>query len=229
MDTKVRPLRAGDRAPDFELPAVNGEGTVSLADYRGKSAVFVALFRGLHCPFCRRQLARLSTTQEKLAHEGVATVAIVNTQPERARQYFKYRPTPVVLAADPDVQTHRAFGLPKFDILPDSTDPGQLRWPQNTTMQQLWQVPSLAAAGEVPEARSFLEAAGALNTRDGFEMMPADEESYARHAGVLEGQFLIDASGTIRWSSVEAPDGPGQMGVSPSDEEIIAAARHVLH
>jgi len=228
MSLSDHPLQPGDRAPDFELPAVNRDGTVSLADYRGKSAVFVALFRGLHCPFCRQQLARLSTTQEKLAREGVATVAVVNTQPERARQYFKYRPTSVVLAADPDVQTHRAFGLPEFEILPDSTDPGQLRWPQNTTMQQLGQTPSLAAA-ELPGQPSFLAAAEAMDKRDGFETMPADEESFAKHAGQIDGQFLIDASGTIRWSSIEAPDSPGQIGVSPSDEEIITAARRMLH
>ena len=49
-----RPLGPGDPAPDFTLPAVNREGSVCLAGYRGKGAVLVALFRGLHCPFCRR-------------------------------------------------------------------------------------------------------------------------------------------------------------------------------
>ena len=228
MGTNDQPLHAGDRAPDFELPAVNREGKVSLAEYRGKSPVFVALFRGLHCPFCRRHIARLSTTQEKLAKEGVATLAVVNTQPERARQYFQYRPTPVVLAADPDVQTHRAFGLPQFDVLPDSTDPAQLHWPENTTMQRFAQTSS-TAGGEVPKPMNLMELSDALNARDGFEMTPVDEQMHAEHPSVLCGQFLIDAGGTIRWSFVEAPDGPNQIGVYPSDEEILAAARQALH
>ena len=42
------PLRPGDPAPDFALPAVNREGQVSLADYRGRSPVLIALVRGLH-------------------------------------------------------------------------------------------------------------------------------------------------------------------------------------
>jgi peroxiredoxin len=42
------PLQPGDRAPAFTLPAVNREGTVSLEDYRGRAAVLVGLFRGLH-------------------------------------------------------------------------------------------------------------------------------------------------------------------------------------
>jgi peroxiredoxin len=42
------PLRPGDAAPPFTLPAVNREGQVSLDDYRGRSPVLVCLFRGLH-------------------------------------------------------------------------------------------------------------------------------------------------------------------------------------
>ena len=40
--------RLGDPAPHFVLPAVNREGKVSLDDYRGRSPVLIALFRGLH-------------------------------------------------------------------------------------------------------------------------------------------------------------------------------------
>ena len=84
-----RPLRPGDPAPSVTLPAVNREGQVSLDDYRGHSPVLIALFRGLHCPFCRRQLVQLGTTQEKLKEVGVETMAVVNTPLERARLYFK--------------------------------------------------------------------------------------------------------------------------------------------
>jgi peroxiredoxin len=41
-------LRPGDPAPDFVLSAVNREGQVSLADYRGRSPLLIGLFRGLH-------------------------------------------------------------------------------------------------------------------------------------------------------------------------------------
>ena len=42
------PLRSGDRAPDITLPSATGEGTISLADYRGQRPVLFALFRGLY-------------------------------------------------------------------------------------------------------------------------------------------------------------------------------------
>lgn len=42
-----RPLRPGDPAPRFSLPAVNRNGRISLDDYRGRIPVLVGLFRGL--------------------------------------------------------------------------------------------------------------------------------------------------------------------------------------
>ena len=52
--------RPGDRAPDFVVPAVHEERTISLADYRGRAPLLLGLFRGLYCPFCRRALAQMA-------------------------------------------------------------------------------------------------------------------------------------------------------------------------
>jgi peroxiredoxin len=46
-DERRPPVQPGEPAPDFTLPAANSEGTVSLADYRGRP-LLVALFRGLY-------------------------------------------------------------------------------------------------------------------------------------------------------------------------------------
>ena len=42
-----QPLRPGDAAPDFTLPTVPDEGSVSLADYRGRTPVLVVLSRSV--------------------------------------------------------------------------------------------------------------------------------------------------------------------------------------
>ena len=42
------PVRPGEPAPDFTLASANREGTVSLADYRGRSPVLLAMYRGLY-------------------------------------------------------------------------------------------------------------------------------------------------------------------------------------
>ena len=41
------PAEVGEPASDFTLPALHRQGTISLADYRGKSAVLLAIERGL--------------------------------------------------------------------------------------------------------------------------------------------------------------------------------------
>src|SRR5579862_531958 len=89
----MHPLAPGDPAPYFELPAVAGSDTVSLADYTGRSPLFLALMVSLWCPFCRRQLVRLGAFEDKLKALGVESLAVVATEPENARRYFKFRPT----------------------------------------------------------------------------------------------------------------------------------------
>ena len=107
-----RPVRPGEPAPDFTLPGVNREGIISLADYRGQRPLLLVLLRGLYCGFCRRLLVQLGTTREALRTLGVETLAVVATNLERARFYVRFRPTPVLLASDPDCVTHRAYGVP---------------------------------------------------------------------------------------------------------------------
>jgi peroxiredoxin len=86
-----QPLAPGDPAPDFMLPAVNQDGSVALADYRGKTPVLLAMMRGLYCAFCRRPIAQLGTTRQKLRPLGVDVLAIIAMPAERA---CHWRPTP---------------------------------------------------------------------------------------------------------------------------------------
>jgi peroxiredoxin len=226
MTMPDRPLQPGERAPSFQLPAVNREGVVSLEDYRGKSPVMVGLFKGLHCPFCRRHIARMAKAGEKLADEGIATLAIVATQLERARQYFQYRPTRMELATDPEVQIHRAFGVAEGVILPDTTDPRDLQWPKTTTMAQIMSL-SINPNGQLPEKMHLMAASELLNKQDGFEVTGVDMQMAAAHMTQFNSQFLIDASGVIRWSFVEARNSPDELCSSPGEEEMVAAARAV--
>ena len=113
-----RPVMPGEPAPDFALPAVAGPETVSLADYRGRSPLFLSLMLGLWCPFCRRALVQLGTLEGKLKALGVESLAVVATEPENARLYFKFRPTRLRMASDPELTTHRAFRVPKPEPTP---------------------------------------------------------------------------------------------------------------
>jgi len=213
-------LRPGDSAPQFVLPAVNREGEVSLADYRGRAPVLVGLFRGLHCPFCRRQVVQLSTTRGKLEALGVETLAVVNTPLDRARLYFKYRPVQVLLAADPETATHRAFGLPAGEIIEDAS---QTSWPLRVTLNEL--LSARVNHAELPAPSDPFAANDMLNRRDGFEPTEVDQQIAAAHGTQLAGYFLIDRNGIIRWLFIEAAERADDLTKFPSEEEILAAAR----
>ena len=214
-------LRPGDPAPRLVLPAVNRDGEISLDDYRGRSPVFVGLFRGLHCPFCRRQVVQLSTTQQKLKALGVETLAVVNTPLERARLYFKHRPVQVLLAADPEAATHRSFGLPAGEIVEKES---QSAWPLRVTLGQL-QAARINPTGELPAPLDPFAANDVLNQREGFEPTEVDQQVAAAHGTQLAGYFLIDRNSIIRWLFIEAAERIGDLAKFPGEEAILTAVR----
>ena len=211
----ARPVQVGELAPDFTLPAVQGDGVVSLADYRGKAPVLLSITRGLWCPFCRRHIAHLGTTRQRLEPLGVETLAIVATEPERARLYVRYHPTGVPLAADPELVTHRSYGLPKPPLTPELIQ----------TAQSLRVNPM----GVLPEPVPLMEVNDVVNRLDGFEPTDTDRSDQERQFATgpqLTGQFIVDRAGIVRWANIEcAKEGPAGASKFPSDEELLAAAR----
>jgi peroxiredoxin len=155
-------IRPGEPAPDFTLPAVQRDGTVSLADYRGRSPLLLAFFRGIYCPFCRRQIAKLGLARDKLLAAGVETLAVVASPLERTRLYFRYRPTRVPLAVDPDLVSHRAFGISQYPVTPEILD--SLETVETDVM------------GELPRPLPIRKAFKALQEKDRFDFTDTDKQ-----------------------------------------------------
>ena len=207
-----QPMAPGDPAPDFALPAVAGPETVSLADYRGRSPLFLALMVGLWCPFCRRQLIPLGAIEGKLKALGVESLAVVATEPENARLYFKFRPTRLRLASDPDLSTHRAYRVPRPEPTP-------------ALFQALGEV-RVNPNGELPEALPIADAAKALERLDGYVCTPTDQLDVERQWPQLKAMFMIDRDGIVRWADIECgTEGLAGIGKFPSEDEILGAAR----
>jgi peroxiredoxin len=221
MGEKIRPLQPGEAAPAFALPAANLDGTVSLASLRGRPFLIV-LFRGLHCPFCRRQVVQLAGVQPTLRAAGIETVAVINTPVERARMYFRHRPTPVTLLCDPECRTHRAYGVPRIEFLPDGSSE-RPEWPHRATMAQ-FEAARINPTGELPEPTQPMAANSVLNAKDGFELDEVDRAIFASHGTQFVGHFLVDAAGIIHWAQLEALDGPNGLCTFPTAAQIIAAA-----
>lgn len=199
-------LGPGDRAPDFEIPAADREGLVSLADYREKRPVLLALFRGLYCPFCRRQMTQLAVSAEKLERLGVTTLAVVATAPERARLYFRFRPPRFPVGGDPDLKTHRAYGLQQL--------------PKTPEVGQMVEAAAAEMARDLGISTKPGQASEAIQRFDGFEFVESDLQDAERDQMLTIGQFLVDREGIVRWINMERR--PGDL---PTDEQLASAVR----
>ncbi len=215
-----KPVQPGEQAPNFVLDAITREGKIALDDFRG-NPVLIGLFRGLHCPFCRRHIAAMAQLEGALREKGVESLTVVNTPIERARLYFRYHPLPNLLAAsDPRRASHRAFGLPAIEFTENENE-----WPHKVSFGVARSM-QIELPEELPEPMDPFSASDILNTKDGYEMTEDDERMMATGHGQMVGQFLIDRQGVVRWSFTEyAEDGRYMFGAPTPNEVMSAAAR----
>lgn len=212
------PLQPGDRAPNVVLDAITRDGKIAIDDFRGQKSLLVGLFRGLHCPFCRRHISALAQLAPALRERGVENLTIVNTPTERARLYFRYHPMPALLAAaDPERASHRAFGLPNLEFTENETV-----WPYKVGMDVAMTM--RVTLPELPGPMDPDSAAEFLAKKDGYEMTPADEQMNATGHGQLVGQFLLDREGIVRWTFTEVAEGGRHMFGAPNEQELMSAA-----
>ena len=214
-------LQVGDRAPEFGVPDIAGGPDITLDDYRGRQPFFLGLYRGLHCPFCRRHLAQLDLIRRRLDALGVATIAVVNTPVDRARLYFRNTRTGVRLGADADARIHRAYAVPQIEIVEPATR--NAPWPYQTTIEEFMNH-RINPTGELPAAVNPIESNDVLNAKDGFRMTPEDEQIRERTGTLLVGHFLVDREGVIRWRYLEAEATPADIGRFPTPDQIVTSA-----
>jgi peroxiredoxin len=210
-EDRRQPLLPGDRAPEFTLPAADRDGTVSLAEFRGRAALLLGFFRGIYCPFCRRAIIRMGQACDRLRAEGVEGLAVVATTPENARLYFQLRPPRLPVAADPEFTTHRLYGVPS---------------PRKTDLAEDFRTARVNPTGELPALLPPREASDMLSRLDGHEPTARDRADFARPYLQLLGQFLVDRQGIIRWANIECADGGlAGLGKFPTDDELLTQVR----
>jgi len=208
------PIQTGVAAPDFAVPAVQEDRLISLAEYRGRAPLLLAIFPGLYCPFCRRAITQMAALSQTLKPLGVESLAIVGTELENARLYYKFRPTPLALGADPGLTTHRLYGVPRPEPTPE-------------LIQAVEALP-LNPTGELPAPLPIFAASGALNAIDGFVPTATDQREMESSFTQLKGQFLIDRDGVVQWVNLECGrEGLSGLGKFPTHDELLTAARIV--
>ena len=160
----------------------------------------------------------LDTISQALLEIGTETLAIVTSPVERARLYFRYRPPKMLLASDTRMAVHGAFGLPSYK----ETD-GPMQWPHTVNMGEMEKIRN-NPSGEFAEPVPLPKAGKLMDSMDQFTYEAGDSEEAAATWNQLGGLYLIDPDGIVRWSHVEAADGPASLGVFPNKAEILDAA-----
>jgi peroxiredoxin len=217
-----KPLQPGDRAPNVVLDAITRHGKIAIDDFRGQKPVLVGLFRGLHCPFCRRQIAAMAELTDALQEKGIDSLTVVNTPIERARLYFRYHPLPNLLAAsDPERVSHRAFGLPNIEFTESENE-----WPYKVSMSTMSSM-RIDMPGELPEPMDVMAATEYLDKADGYEFTEDDTRMIATGHGQLVGEFLLDRDGVVRWCFTEVEEGGRNLFGGPAPRDVMSAAANM--
>lgn len=102
--------KVGDAAPEFRLAAAAG-GEIALSDYRGNRSLLLWFSKGLFCPYCRRNMARLSQSYAQFQDCGAEILQISINTIEEARLYFRNYQLPMPYLCDAEREVHSLYGV----------------------------------------------------------------------------------------------------------------------
>jgi peroxiredoxin len=202
------PVAVGRPAPPFRLPSADG-ATVGLRDYHGRKTVMLWFTKGFGCPFCRQQMSQLRRALPALEPFDAAVLLIARTPPARARVYAKRFALPFPYLCDSDGSVRSAYGLyERSNSVSDYV---------KKVVGRLWNgglPPSdFGKSGRLGGAPGLLQSPGEL------VRVLADEDT---------GLFLVDAVGTLRFSSVGAwRSEAGERWQLPSTDEIVGVLKEI--
>lgn len=111
-------LQVGDRAPDFTTTTHDGQ-TISLADFRGKSAVVLFFYPKDGTPICTKEACAFRDSYEKFVEAGAVVIGISSDTNESHRQFARDHRLSFPLISDVDGSMRRLFTVPSnLGLLP---------------------------------------------------------------------------------------------------------------
>ncbi len=105
----THPLEAGDRAPNFVLPATKG-GKATLGEYAGKILILF-FYPKDDTEVCTREAVAFSEAQSKFTRKGAAILGISRDSIEDHKAFIRKYSLKVRLASDVDGTACNAWGV----------------------------------------------------------------------------------------------------------------------
>ncbi|WKZ36544.1 MAG: peroxiredoxin family protein [Anaerolineales bacterium] len=135
--------KIGSLAPDFKLPATNGQ-EISLRAFRGKQNVIVFFIRETTCYQCRTHVAHLGRMYDQFRESGTEVIVILGEDVEKAQKYAEGIKLPFPILCDPDRAVYNLYELEKYFLLFQRTaslvvdKDGIVRYLKRTTIPNVW-------------------------------------------------------------------------------------------
>ena len=156
MATALLPV-IGKMAPDFSLPASNGE-TISLKQYKGKKTVVLYFYPKDDTPGCTKEACDFRDHSAEFEQNNVVVLG-VSTDPMESHNKFrdKFR-LPVPLLADEDAAVSKRYGVYQRENLSGKKHMGIERTTfvidRTGRVAQIW--PRVKVEGHIAEVLDFV-------------------------------------------------------------------------
>lgn len=114
LDFASRAPQVGAQAPDFELPAPNGD-TVRLSALLRGGPVVLIFYRGEWCPYCNLQLRTFQAHLDEFKEHGAQLVAVSPQAPDHSLSMAEKNELGFLVLSDVDANVLERYGL-KYEV-----------------------------------------------------------------------------------------------------------------
>ena len=104
-------VKAGDKAPDFELKDQRGK-SVHLGDFRGKKAVVLYFYPKDDTPGCTKEACAFRDQYEDFKDAGAEVIGVSSDSEEKHAKFVEKYHLPFTLVADRGGAVRKEYGVP---------------------------------------------------------------------------------------------------------------------
>ena len=112
---------SGQPLPAITLPTLNG-GEITLGQGQATDWHLVVVYRGLHCPICKKYLTQLESLQSQFAEAGADVMAVSADPQDKAQKMADETGATFPIAYNLSLEQMQSLGLFISDPLPGETD-----------------------------------------------------------------------------------------------------------
>jgi peroxiredoxin len=176
--TKQKPLNFNDPAPDVELRTADG-AALQLSSLWRQQPTILAFTRHFGCPQCKEMLDELVERLPEFKEAGLQLAVITQADPAAAKAFGEQRAPGVLVLADPERISYKAYGLDEGSLTQALLSLRVLRSNQRLQREKGYK-PELP-----PKGQSAMQMSGAFVIgRDGHVRLPYYYDDIADHPSV---------------------------------------------